>query len=78
MKLDSVAWITYSSRLLKFDSHLFLSHKSPPGPTHLCPERQPETAASFFELVCCLLWSRIYVVVDLDSWILTSPAFDSL
>lgn len=52
--------------------------EAPPGVTHLCPEREREMVARSFEPVggvWCLPWSRICGVFDLESWILTSPAF---
>lgn len=87
VKRTKARWCTftqdhlYSVQLLKFDSRLCLSHRSPPGVTHLCPERERETLARSFEPVggvWCLPWSRICGVFDLESRILTSLSFCSL
>lgn len=73
MKLDSFAWITRAPFAFSSLFPVCFSLTKALRARLTCVRRgslkwQPAP----FELVCCLLWSRMYGVFDLDSWILIS------
>lgn len=79
LKLDSAAWITCTRPLseVRFPS-VFVSQKPSRTDSPVSKEAAWNGSQLLWTVFFCLLWSRLYGAFDLDSWILTSPAFDSL